>query len=385
MVVLLTLGLYPSSGGPIKSIRAFQDALAAEVISWVDPEEHSREQLVWEHSKIVTGNSFPVLKQLQIPLRGETVEAERLVAQAQLVSVHSFWRWHIEWIHRVCMRHGVPYWYVPHGSLDPYVLGTGDVVAKRFFLSCIGRSFFRDAATIIYSTARERDKAIPVVGHDRAEVIHWPLEQQDFQRRDPAVRQATRAMLGIAPNSVCFLYLGRLSPMKRPLQTIEAFARSSAENTHLIMLGNDFGVSAEECRRVAANLGVATRTHVIGPAYGDQKRAILDASDIYVSLSQRENFNYSAAEAMAAGLATILSPGNDLAPNLVNLAGVYQLSDMDIDTAAAMMDEAASIGCSALAAKGAQGVDWAVAHLSRNAFRRRVYAVANKYARTSNS
>ena len=187
MIALLTLGLYPSSGGPAKSIRAFRDALGAEVVSWVDPAELVAQDLIWDRTTVVTGSAAPVLKQLQIPVNGSTAAAERLIAQSRLVSVHSFWRWHNAWIHKVCRRHGVPYWYVPHGSLDPYVFESG-TTTKRLFMRGVGRTFLRDAATVVYSTEREREKARDIVGHDRAEVIHWPLADSDFRKRDSGVR-----------------------------------------------------------------------------------------------------------------------------------------------------------------------------------------------------
>ena len=381
MIALLTLGLYPSSGGPAKSVRAFRDALGADVISWVDPDERAREPLVWDRSLEIAGSRLPVLKQLQVPLPGATAEAERLIARARLVSVHSFWRWHVAWVHRICRRHGVPYWYVPHGSLDPYVIQGRDAVQKRLFMTVAGRAFLRDAATVVYATSGERDKARPLVGHDRAELIHWPLSSEDLRSRDASARAAMRAQLGIPEDAVCFLYLGRLSPMKRPVETITAFARAGLADAHLIVVGNDFGVTADDCRAAAAARGVAGRVHVTGPLYGPAKRAVLDAADVYLSLSHRENFNFTAAEALAAGLPLILSPGNDLARDLRGLAGVCRLADDAPSTAAAAMQAMAARGPRALARLGADGAVWAATHLDAARFARTLSDAASRHAR----
>jgi glycosyltransferase involved in cell wall biosynthesis len=380
MITLLTLGLYPSSGGPAKSIRAFSSALDARVISWVDPAERAREPLVWDDTLEVTGSRAPVLRQLQVPAAG-TAEAEALIARARLVSVHSFWRWHIPWVHRVCRRHGVPYWYVPHGSLDPYVMQGRDAPIKRIFLAGAGRAFLRDAATVIYSTTREAEKARPMVGHDRAEVMHWPLSADDLRTRDTARRAATRVRLGIPDDAPVFLYLGRLSPMKRPLETIVAFAQAAAPGAHLIVTGNDFGVTADECLAVAAQAGVAERVHVTGPAYGAEKSGLLAAADIYISLSHRENFNFTAAEALAAGLALVLSPGNDLAPDLAALPGVTRLPDDALATAAQAVASSASEGLQALAQGAAARAVWAARQLAPEIFARQLRAAADRHAR----
>jgi glycosyltransferase involved in cell wall biosynthesis len=379
VIALLTLGLYPSSGGPSKSIRAFAQALDARVISWVDPAERMHEPLVWDETLEVTGHRTPILKQLQVPAAG-TAAAEAVIAQARLVSVHSFWRWHIRWVHRVCRKHGVPYWYVPHGSLDPYVMQGRDAPLKRAFMAGVGRAFLRDAATIICATAREAEKASPLVGHNRAEVIHWPLGEGDLAPRDAARRGATRARLGIPHDAPVFLYLGRLSPMKRPLETITSFARASAPGAHLVVTGNDFGVTVEDCRVAAAEAGVADRVHVTGPAYGDDKAALLDAADVYLSLSHRENFNFTAAEALAAGLALVLSPGNDLGPALAALPGVTLLPDTAPATAAAAI--AAEARALDPADHGAEiRTTWAARHLAPETFAARVRAAADRHAR----
>ena len=67
---------------------------------------------------------------------------------------------------------------------------------------------------------------------------------------------------------------------------------------------------------------------MIGPVYGDSKYHYLFASDAYVSLSQRENFNHTAAESLSAGLPVILSPGNDLAGEIRDEGCSWSLNDV---------------------------------------------------------
>jgi len=323
---IVTLGLYPSSGGPSKSIRAFQRALAAAVVSWVDPRQFEREPLIWERSTVVRGSRLPVLRQLLVPQRGDLPAAERLVGGSDLVSVHSFYRWHCQWVRRTARRRGVPYWFVPHGSLDPYVLES-DRASKQLFLALGGRRFLADAAAIVCATKREHDKLRHFAPHVPGLVVPWPLDAADFRPRDPFARTAVRQSLGIPDDALCMLFFGRLHPMKRPLETIAALAESGASAAHLLVVGNEFGVTLAECRERARALGVADRVHVVGPAYGDEKHGYLAAADVYVSLSSRENFNFTAAESLAAGLPVILSPGNDLAPELASVGCGWMLAD----------------------------------------------------------
>lgn len=369
---LLALGLYPSSGGPSKSVRAFADALDASVISWVDPVHLGRERLIWDESLVVYGSRWPLLRQLLVPETADLAAAERLVAESDLVSCHSFWRWHCIWLQQMARKHGVPYWFVPHGILDPYVFTT-DRIAKRMFMAMGGRRFLEDAAAVVCATRREYEKLAKFFPNKPHIVVPWPLHERDFRERSEAARTETREALGIASDSFCLLYFGRLDPMKRPLETIDAVARAR-EPVHLVMVGNEFGVSVAECRRRAQAHGIADRVHVVGPAYGDDRHRFLDACDAYISLSHRENFNFTAAECLASGLPVILSEGNDLAWDLADAACGWMLREGDSPEAA--IDSAARTDPRTLRSLGRAGRLWCERHLRHDVFRDRVRAFA---------
>lgn len=375
---VLTLGLYAGSGGPARSVRAFAGSLNASVISWVDPDRYSRESLVWEDSTVVRGSQLPVLRQLLVPQSCDLPAAERLVASSDLVSCHSFWRWHNIWLLNVVRRNGVPYWFVPHGILDPYVF-TYDRAAKWSFLAMGGRRFLDEAAGVVCATRQEYHKIAPWFRDKPHAIIPWPLDEGDFRLRDEALRAVTRARLGIASDATVFLSLGRLDPMKRPLETIDALARCRDHHCHLIIVGNESGIGVDECHRRAVRCGVEDRVHVIGPVYGDGKHAYMDASDAYVSLSHRENFNFAAVEAMASGLPVILSPGNDLVHELMDVPCGWMLRQEE--DVGAVFDRVAAVGNSERDDFGRRARDWARVHLRRESFDRAVRDFASEVAR----
>ena len=374
---LVALGLYRSTGGPSKSVAAFQRALAADVISWLDPVEAAREPQIWSRCHVVNGSRLPGLRQFCYPEAAGLAEAERIVARADIVSCHSFWRWHNVWLQAAAARHRVPYWFVPHGALDPYVLGHGRL-AKRFFLSIGGRRFLDGARMVVCSTGREYAKLAPLMPKARPAILPWPLDDADFRDRDEAARTAVRRRLGIPDDAVTLLALGRLHPMKRPLETIAAFAEGAPRDAHLLVVGNDCGVSPHDCERMAKERGVAGRVHAVGPAYGAERTGYLDAADAYLSLSHRENFNYAAAEALAAGLPVILSPGNDLGPELRPAVCGWLLDSLD--DAAAAIAAATGLPRSELLAMGRRGKAWAEANLRYDVFAHRLRGFATELA-----
>lgn len=369
ITTLVTLGCYQSTGGPSKSIRAFQRALNARVVVWADPRELAAEPLVFDQPTVVRGTNKPVLRSVLFPCQQDVASAEQLVATSDLVSCHLFWRWHVPWVGAMARKHGFPFWLVPHGGLDPYVFGRGRFV-KGFFANTIARPFLSRVSALMCSTQREFDKAKPWARHARQCVAPWPLDPEDFRSRSATARASVRQRLGIPSDSPCLLYLGRLHPMKRPLETISALARSRASRTHLILVGNPYGVTTAACETHAGRLGVSDRVHVMGPAFGSAKWDYMDACDAYISLSHRENFNFSATEAMGSGLPVILSPGNDLACELASRDCGWMLPSLD--AAQEAIEAAASLPAVRLAEKGERARQWAFESLQFTSFQKRL-------------
>ena len=377
IVTQFCLGLHASSGGASKAARSFAAALPGPVVSWVDPAALAREPLIWETSTLVRASRLPVLRQLLVPRRGDLAAAEAVVAGSDLVCCHSLWRWHCLWLRAAARRHAVPYLFVPHGGLDPWVFERNALV-KRLYLRGGGLRFVQESAAVVCATRREHEKLAPFLAGTPAAVLPWPLDADDFRTRDEESRGRIRARLGIPDRAACLLFFGRLDPMKRPLETIDALADSRTD-AHLLVVGNEWGVSVADCVRRADRRGIAGRVHVVGPAWGRDRDGYLDAADVYVSLSHRENFNFTAAECLASGLPVILSPGNDLAADLAAVNCGWMLAAGD--SPARAIEQAVAAGPAALVSLGQSGRGWEEANLRFDVFQDRIRALAAGLAR----
>lgn len=374
---VLTIGCYASTGGPSKSVRAFQRALDARIIAWLDPKELAVEPLVFQPDAIVPCVPWPGLRKVLYPVAHALPEAEEIVATSDLVSCHLFWRWHCPWLYQVASRHRIPYWMVPHGGLDPYVFQTNGPT-KRLFAKTVARSFLLNAPAVVCSTQREYQKARMHLPQAEAFILPWPLEDADFRTRSEESRALVRGRLGISDQSLCLLFLGRLHPMKRPLETIAALARSGVTNAHLIIVGNEYGITVDDCKRQAQQDGVADRVHVVGPAFGESKQGYFDAADVFISLSHRENFNFAAAESLGCGVPVILSPGNDLAADLLPVGCGWMLPN--IENAGEAIAAAAAVPQAERKQRGQRGRDWAENTLRFSAFQTSLRAYAARLA-----
>lgn len=110
-------------------------------------------------------------------------------------------------------------------------------------------------------------------------------------------RQAMRQRLGLSAEDVALIYPAEFSGRKNQGMLLRAM-EALPGTIRLILPGR--GALLEDCRRLAAELGVAER--VIFPEFVSNIPDWLAASDIAVSASRSEGLPFNVMEAMAAGL-----------------------------------------------------------------------------------
>ncbi|MFM7108191.1 MAG: glycosyltransferase [Planctomycetaceae bacterium] len=372
-------------GGIHRSVCNFSKALDAGILSF-DDGAADRSGLREERPVVrVACRPRPFNAACHWVTPGMAAEAGRAVAGADLLVVHSLFRGHAPWAARWCREHRRPWLSVLEGCLDPWGLSRR-ALAKRLWLATRGRPFFAGAARVVTATRREASKAAAWVPEERLAVVHWPVPLPDQAGRE-AARAAFRAAQGIPEGDRVLLFVGRLHPMKRPAHMIEAFLRAGAAGCHLVVVGMEEGVSIASLRRLLPP-GAAGRMHFVGPLAGADVSAAFHAADGFISLSHRENFGYSMAEALAHGLPVIVSPGHDLAHDIAGdeLAGFpcgWLLPDDAEETAAAAIRDFAAAPASRLAALGASGRAWAADHLAFDRFRDALREIATEAVDTA--
>lgn len=378
--LIISLGVFKGSGGPTKTISSFKKALCAEQFSFCSREELDAGPLAVDGAEAVVASSLPILKQLRVAGGSKTADAEFAFSQSQIVSCHSYYRYHALWVNKNSRKYKVPYWFVPHGILDPWVMQNGQV-AKRLYWACGGARFLEQASTVIFSTSAERDKAMSQFDLPAAEVIYWPVElveRTNFEARRARIREE----LGISEDARVLLYFGRIHSMKKPLETIRSVANVGDESLHLVMVGNEQDVSLKDCYAVADQCGISSRVHLVGPVYNETKFDYMMAADAYISLSYRENFNHTAAESLSAGLPVILSPGNDLQVDIRDEMCSWGLKDERLETASQVIEEFSQMPLDKLQSMGVRGREWVEENLQFSTFAQRLRLAAETYGRS---
>lgn len=294
-----------------------------------------------------------------------TAGLERLVPQHDLVVLHGVFDLASLVGGRMARRFGVPYLLWPHGSLDPYDL-TKHAVAKRR-LAGVWRENLDGAAALMCTTTREAELLTTFGSRTRREVLPLPL----YDELSELDRPAARRLLGLRQEARVVLYLGRIDPKKGLSLLLDAFEQVAGRHDVLVIAGSGDRKLTEALRMRAHASRNADR--ILFTGWVDQRRRgeLLAAADLFVLLSDNENYSMATAEAVAAGLPTLVSDQVYLADELARCQATVVVArslPMVARQLRRLLDDA-----SLRDVIGATGRRWAAEHLS-------VPRVAQRYA-----
>lgn len=121
----------------------------------------------------------------------------------------------------------------------------------------------------------------------------------------------TRAEVGLPPEAVVLMYVGRLSPEKNLNFLLRAFFGVAAARPEVVLAIVGGGPELETLRELALHAGLAERVRFFGKVEYVQVPSYLLLGDVFVTASQTEVHPFSLIEALASGLPAlgIASPG----------------------------------------------------------------------------
>lgn len=240
---------------------------------------------------------------------------------------------------RAARKHHVPYVVRPLGVLNRWGMQNRRPWVKRFSFRLIELPILRHAAAIHYTAeaeGREANSLHPALAGVPSFVIPIPVElptganvADEFSHRFPV--SAGRKLV---------LFLSRIDEKKGIEQLLNAFAHvQSVEPQAMLVIagsGNDHYV--RELRRMSEGLGIENAVLWTGFLDRDQKAEALAAASMFVLPSHSENFGIAVAEALMAGVATIITEGVGLADQ-VRAANAGIVVPSQTDAIASAMEE----------------------------------------------
>jgi glycosyltransferase involved in cell wall biosynthesis len=232
----------------------------------------------------------------------------RTVPHFDLVHVEGMWSAPVSAACSVSRRAGVPYIVSPRGMLMPWEFNHKAWKKLPFFLLVELRSLF--ASRAIHCTSEAEVSALARWGlASHAFIVPNAVDLAELDRLP--TRGLLRRELGIRSHDTIVLFLGRLHPKKGIEITLEVFERlcSQVDSLHLVLAGPDEGNYRLSVPAWASDHGLSDRIHLTGALEGDRRLAAYADADLFTLLSESENFATSVAEAMAAGLPVVVTPG----------------------------------------------------------------------------
>ena len=186
---------------------------------------------------------------------------------------------------------GIPVLYTPHGTSWRYtgrMTGSVQLALERML---------RSATTLLVSVCREEASAfVEEVGFHPASIRLVPNGVAVPETSDlVAARGRGRAALGIAPDAVWAVFVGRLTHEKGLDVLLDALAAGTGLDGLLVV-----GEGAE--RSALEALAIRAGVHVRFCGYHEDVSAFLAAADVFVQPSRSEGLPFSVLEAMAHAL-----------------------------------------------------------------------------------
>ncbi|HWH28014.1 MAG TPA: D-inositol-3-phosphate glycosyltransferase [Mycobacteriales bacterium] len=202
-------------------------------------------------------------------------------------------------------RWGVPLVHTAHtlAKVKNLALADGDVPEP------LGRVVGEEqvvaaADRLVANTSAEARQLVELYDADADRVV-TVAPGVDLEHFRPGEAGSSRALVGVPPDAVLLLFVGRLQPLKAPDVLLRAAARLRETRPdlplHVAVLGGPSGSEPDWLPRLADDLGIADRVRFEAPSTGDRLRAWYRAADAVAVPSHNESFGLVALEAQACG------------------------------------------------------------------------------------
>lgn len=203
---------------------------------------------------------------------------------------------------RACRRAGVPYVIRPLGTLDPWSMSQKSL-RKRLFWRVAGKEMLQAAAAVHYTSEAEKLSTERVTGLNHGSVVPLGVE---------VTSAAPREKLPYV------LVLSRLHPKKGIDVLIDAFlslVQSQQFSDWRLVLAGDG--PPEYVAKLKSKASECEQIVFPGWVDGEQKEALLSCASLLALPSHQENFGLCVMEAMSHAVPVLVSPGVNLAPEIV--------------------------------------------------------------------
>lgn len=167
------------------------------------------------------------------------------------------------------------------------------------------RQGFKAAAAVAFCSRQQSEPFVSAGLLDAGtQIYEVPESSSHFTPGDQAQARAHTHLAG----DPCLLWVGRLNQLKDPLTVLDGVSAAARLLPHL-QLWCCFGAAPllERVRRRIADPLLRDRVHLLGQVPHERVEQMMRAADIFVSGSRLEGSGYALIEALACGLAPVVT------------------------------------------------------------------------------
>ncbi len=299
-------GIDPRFGGPTYSVPRLSAALREVGVASTLLSTHSFDAQPINDAHIQAYphdySKLPILRGLRLSAGLRTAvfsSAKNSLENASIIHSHGLWLLPNVWAGRAAAKFQRPLIVSPRGMLAPAALAFSSL-KKRLFWKFLQASAYQNAACYHATSAQEaadiRSFGITAPIAVIANGVDLPTFETPPIPANPAVKT--------------ILALGRIHPIKGLDTLIRAWAAiaPTRPDWRLVICGPDDVGYGQMLRALIAELQ-CPRVEISPAVYDVEKWAVLASAQLFVSVSQSENFGLSIAEALGCSVPAVVSYG----------------------------------------------------------------------------
>lgn len=225
-----------------------------------------------------------------------------------VVHIHSLYRFTSSIAAHYCRKYGVPYLVQPHGSLDPFIYNRHRL-RKIVYERLVENRNLAKAAAVLFTADEEMSLAQSLGLKFRGVVVPLGIDISPPTASRGELRESFAREWPETRGKKVILFFGRIT-LKKGLDLLaKAFGQIARSRTdvHLFLAGPDDEGYGRKVHTWLKDEGVLDRATFAGMLTGKRKDAALAAADIFTLPSYTENFGIAVVEALAAGIASVIS------------------------------------------------------------------------------
>lgn len=313
---------HPRRGGPSTAVRAMAEALADSGHSVTIT---SHDDSLTQHGDVrwVNGVEYRRFK-LNLPkLQYSSSYGNWLrknVAAFDMAVVHSLFLPHTTQAGRALRKARIPFAIRPHGSLNDSDMRRKHLL-KALYLRTAGRATLANAKFIFCTSQQEAEMA---ARWGRTVVIPLGAVAPEAPARGRELRRYSA------------VFIGRMTEKKGIEIFLDAISLLTARfpQRRYLIAGPDDEARLERSAELVSKLKADGVLEVRGYIDSNERDAILRDSEVFVLPSRDENFGIAVAEALAAAIPVVITPGVSHSKVIEGIGGGLVVSRTAADVAA---------------------------------------------------